>query len=80
MQPGMPKPWRCRGWPGPARAPLAGLPLPDSLAFSDTEALSDFLCNSDGKAPEASPRCGSVRGRYSGTWIFDQALRCIPGT
>ncbi|XP_071456960.1 zinc finger protein 618 isoform X6 [Marmota flaviventris] len=34
----------------------------------------------DGKAPEASPRCGSVRGRYSGTWIFDQALRCTPGS
>ncbi|XP_063570450.1 zinc finger protein 618 isoform X28 [Pongo abelii] len=34
----------------------------------------------DGKAPEGSPHGGSVRSRYSGTWIFDQALRYASGS
>ncbi|XP_044937706.1 zinc finger protein 618 isoform X19 [Mustela putorius furo] len=34
----------------------------------------------DGKAPESSPHGGSVRSRYSGTWIFDQALRYTSGS
>ncbi|XP_063116422.1 zinc finger protein 618 isoform X8 [Cavia porcellus] len=34
----------------------------------------------DGKAPESSPHGGSVRSRYSGTWIFDQALRYASGS
>ncbi|XP_058999334.1 zinc finger protein 618 isoform X17 [Mustela lutreola] len=34
----------------------------------------------DGKAPESSPHGGSVRSRYSGTWIFDQALRYTYGS
>uniref|UniRef100_A0A452UZZ8 Zinc finger protein 618 n=1 Tax=Ursus maritimus TaxID=29073 RepID=A0A452UZZ8_URSMA len=34
----------------------------------------------DGKAPESSPHSGSVRSRYSGTWIFDQALRYASGS
>ncbi|XP_032721574.1 zinc finger protein 618 isoform X14 [Lontra canadensis] len=34
----------------------------------------------DGKAPEGSPHGGSVRSRYSGTWIFDQALRYTSGS
>ncbi|XP_054545049.1 zinc finger protein 618 isoform X12 [Talpa occidentalis] len=34
----------------------------------------------DGKAPEGSPHRGSVRSRYSGTWIFDQALRYASGS
>ncbi|XP_047556275.1 zinc finger protein 618 isoform X16 [Lutra lutra] len=33
-----------------------------------------------GKAPEGSPHGGSVRSRYSGTWIFDQALRYTSGS
>uniref|UniRef100_A0A8I3MZL2 Zinc finger protein 618 n=1 Tax=Canis lupus familiaris TaxID=9615 RepID=A0A8I3MZL2_CANLF len=34
----------------------------------------------DGKAPEGSPHGGSVRSRYSGTWIFDEALRYASGS
>ncbi|XP_032162217.1 zinc finger protein 618 isoform X14 [Mustela erminea] len=34
----------------------------------------------DGKVPEGSPHGGSVRSRYSGTWIFDQALRYTSGS
>nr|BAB28510.1 unnamed protein product [Mus musculus] len=34
----------------------------------------------DGKAPEGSPHGGSVRSRYSGTWIFDQALKYASGS
>ncbi|XP_041618655.1 zinc finger protein 618 isoform X16 [Vulpes lagopus] len=34
----------------------------------------------DGKAPKGSPHGGSVRSRYSGTWIFDQALRYASGS
>nr|XP_045229631.1 zinc finger protein 618 isoform X17 [Macaca fascicularis] len=34
----------------------------------------------DGKAPEGSPHGGSVQSRYSGTWIFDQALRYASGS
>nr|XP_058158493.1 zinc finger protein 618 isoform X9 [Dasypus novemcinctus] len=34
----------------------------------------------DGKTPECSPHGGPVRSRYSGTWTFDQALRCASGS
>uniref|UniRef100_A0A8C0QIH5 Zinc finger protein 618 n=1 Tax=Canis lupus familiaris TaxID=9615 RepID=A0A8C0QIH5_CANLF len=34
----------------------------------------------DGKAPEGSPHGGSVRSRYSGTWIFEEALRYASGS
>ncbi|XP_073907313.1 zinc finger protein 618 isoform X19 [Castor canadensis] len=34
----------------------------------------------DGKAPEGNPHGGSVRSRYSGSWIFDQALRYASGS
>lgn len=67
-------------------AQVPGHPLPPAgldpkLSPSPTlRALSDFLRNSDGKAPEGSPHGGSVRSRYSGTWIFDQALRYASGT